>query len=500
MQELIKNYETLRARLKAYQYAMYVISWDSETEAPSGCFQERGKQLGVLSEESYKIATSDEYINIIDQLFEKRKKLKPVLAHEITEAKKAMRKMKKIPMEEYVKYSILLSNSQQIWAKAKNNQNFAEFAPILEQIVAFQRKYIAWQETDELKGYDILLDEYEVGFTTKEYDEFFHLLKRDLVPFVKKITSTKLNYNQEFKHYKYKKEKQVKFMDYIMKVMDYDLNRGLLKESEHPFTSGFGTSDVRITTHYYEDLLSSAIFSTIHELGHAKYEQQVDSKLDETNCSGGASMAMHESQSRFFENIVGRDYHFWETHYPKLQKLFKKELQNTSLKDWYLSINEAQNTFIRVEADELTYPIHIMIRYDIEKKLISGEIEVKDLPQIWNKAVKDYLGIDVPNDKQGVLQDVHWAMGSFGYFPTYALGSAYSAQILHAMKQDLDFNALIGKKNLKPINNWLKQRIHKFGSSKYPKDILFDATNEEFNPRYYITYLIDKYSEIYQIK
>lgn len=499
MEELIKKYEETRAKLKALGYAQYVISWDSETIAPSGCFDERSKQLGVLSEESYKLETDPEFIKVVDELFAKQKKLKPVFRHEIIEAKKSLDKIRKIPLNEFVEFQMLLAKSNQIWAKAKNKNDFKSFQPFLEKIVDFERKYIKYLETDELKGYDVLLDEYEHGFTQKEYDEFFDLLKKELVPFIQKVTSTKLEYNDDYKQYKFKKEKQKKFNEYILKVFNFDMEHGVLNESEHPFTSGFGTTDVRITTHYHEDNVISNIFSTIHELGHATYEQQVDPALDDTYVGGGASTAMHESQSRFYENIIGRSRVFWETHFPKLKKLFKKEFANTSLDDFYKSVNESTKSLIRIEADELTYPIHIMIRYDIEKALLAGEIEVKDLPEVWNKMVKEYLAIDVPTDREGVLQDTHWAGGSFGYFPTYALGSAYSAQIYHKMKEEIDVEAISSKRNLKGINNWLKKKIHKYGSSKYPKEILKDATGEDFNPKYYVDYLIDKYSKIYNL-
>ena len=284
-----------------------------------------------------------------------------------------------------------------------------------------------------------------------------------------------------------------------MDVMCFDKSRGLIKESEHPFTSGYGTSDVRITTHYYEDLLISSIFSCIHELGHATYEQQCNPKLDETLVGGGASMAMHESQSRFYENIVGRSYEFWERHYPKLQSIFKEELKDVSLEDFYKHVNNVECSLIRTEADELTYPLHIMIRYEIEKMLLSDQIKVKDLPTVWNKMVKDYLGIDVPNDTLGVLQDVHWSGGSFGYFPTYAYGSAMSAQLYNAMSKDFNIDEALKEGTTEKINNWLKENVHQFGGSLLPNDILLKATNEAFNPNYYVNYLKEKYTKIYNI-
>ena len=302
----------------------------------------------------------------------------------------------------------------------------------------FNKKYVKYLETKELKGYDVLLDIYEEGMTKEKYDKFFSLLKAEIVPLVHKINSLK-PLEVSFKDKLFDINKQKEFANYLMDVMCFDKSRGLMKESEHPFTSGYGTTDVRITNHYYEDLLISSIFSCIHELGHATYEQQSNPDLDSTLLGGGASMAMHESQSRFYENIVGRSYEFWVRHYPKLKSIFSEELKDVTLDEFYKYINNVECSLIRTEADELTYPLHIMVRYEIEKLIIESDVDVCELPSIWNKLYKEYLGIDVPSDKEGILQDVHWAGGSFGYFPTYALGSAYGAQMLDAMKKDLDF-------------------------------------------------------------
>ncbi len=500
MDELIQKYQAVRDKMLAYRFASFIISWDSQTEAPSGSFEARAKHVGILSEESYKFSTSQETIDLINQLYEKRSELDDVLRYEIQEAKTSIEKLKKVPMHEFVEYMSLLAQSENIWAKAKNNNDWASFEPILEKIVAFLRKYIVYIETPKLKGYDVLLDEYEKGMTMKEYDKFFDTIKTDLVPFVKEVTSRELEYNNSFEEIPFPIEKQKEFMDYIMKVMDYDLSRGLMKESEHPFTSGMGTTDVRVTNHYYEDNFISSIFSGIHELGHATYEQQVDPKLDSTLSGGGGSMALHESQSRFYENIIGRSLEFWKIHYPALKEIFKKELRGIKVTDFYKHINKSTRSLIRTEADELTYPIHIMIRYDIEKALFNNEIEVKDLPKVWNQKVKEYLDIDVPSDKEGVLQDVHWAGGSFGYFPTYALGSAYASQMFNVMNKDFKVLKSLESKTTKEINTWFKEKLHKYGASMEPKKLFENCVGGKFNPKHYVKYLIKKYSKIYKIE
>lgn len=496
--ELIEKYQTYRKQIKALEYANYVISWDSETEAPIGSIETRSIQVGALSEMLYKLERCDDYIKTVQTIYANVQDLDEVLQVEIKKVYKNLNNSMKIPVDELVAYSILLAKAQNIWAQAKINNDYQSFKTTLLEIINFNKKIIKYLETDTLKGYDVLLDQYEEKMTQSAYDQFFSLLKAEIVPLVKKINEVKQEIPDfAVKHYDIEKQKE--FAKYLMKVMCFDEKRGLMKESEHPFTSGSGTTDVRVTNHYYEDLFTSSIFSTIHELGHATYEQQCNPKLDETLVGGGTSMAMHESQSRFYENIVGRSYEFWLKHYPVLQNLFKENLENVTVDDFYQYINQVRCSLIRTEADELTYPLHIMIRYEMEKEIFNADVDIDTLPQKWNQLYKEYLGIDVPSDKEGILQDVHWAGGSFGYFPTYALGSAYGAQLLNTMKKDIDIKQAFGAYDLKQINEWLKNKIHYYGALKTPEELLIEATKEKFNPKYYIEYLKNKFSKIYSL-
>ncbi len=413
-------YKEYQKQTLANRFVDFLVGWDSQTEAPNGCFQERERQMEVLSTATYKLNTDPKLIQAVQILYENRTSLDEPLPHEIVVVKKNIDKIIKIPMEEFVELNTLLASSQNTWAKAKVENNFELFKPTLKRIIELLKLYIGHLETPEMQGYNILLDEFEPGFTTKDYDQFFNTLKKELVPFVNKVTEKELTYNRSFTNQTYPKDDQKKFLKKIMEILCFDHNKGLIKESEHPFTSGFGTSDVRFTVHYYEDNLTSAIFSAIHELGHATYEMQVNPNLDVTLSGGGASLAMHESQSRFYENIIGRSPEFWKSLFPKLKEVFPKQLKSVKLNDFIKHINESKHSLIRTEADELTYSLHIMVRYDIEKALFNNEITVDELPSVWNKLMKEYLGVDVPNNKEGVLQDIHWAGASFGYFPTYA--------------------------------------------------------------------------------
>ncbi|MBO6062097.1 MAG: carboxypeptidase M32, partial [Clostridia bacterium] len=270
-------------------------------------------------------------------------------------------------------------------------------------------------------------------------------------------------------------------------------------ETEHPFTTGFNKHDLRITTHYYENDLASSMYSVIHEGGHATYEMGNGDELIGSPLFGGASCGMHESQSRFYENLIGRSKGFCELVLPAIKEIFPAELEGVTAEAFYRAVNRAEPSLIRTEADELTYSLHVLIRYEIEKKLIHGELDTKDLPSEWNRLYKEYLGVEVPCDKEGCLQDSHWSGGSFGYFPSYSLGSAYGAQILAHMKKELDFEGLIAKGDIASITAWLREHIHKYGMIKKPAELIRICCGEDFDPQYYIDYLSDKFGKLYDL-
>lgn len=494
MQKELQYYLNQRKKMVAMHYVNFIIGWDMQTDAAENSILADSEQSAVLSEMDYMMTTDPEFERSVAVLYERRDELDDVLRHEIEVMYKSIQDTKKIPLEEYTAYSELSSKAYPIYVKAKTENNFELFRPYLEKIVEFCRKQTVWLQTDELKGYDVLLDMYETHYTQAKYDKFFSVLRERLVPFVKAKTA-KPTVVPEWAKQTFSKDKQREFCEYIRDVMCFDKSRGIMKESEHPFTSGFGTDDVRITTHYYEDNLVSSIFSTIHETGHATYEQQCDKALNGTFSGGGASLGLHESQSRFYENIIGRSRAFWQAHYGKLQQVFAPQLDGVTLDEFVAYVNTAERSFVRTEADELTYPLHIMLRYEIEQKVIKGELAVKDLPAYWNSKFTEYFGITPPTDTLGVLQDVHWAYGNFGYFPTYALGSAIAAQLYHHMNKDFNVDESLKDGTTKRINEWLKEHIHKYGASKYPDEILCLATGEDFDPNYYVDYLISKYSK-----
>ncbi len=497
MEQYIKTYKAQQQKLKAYEYAIWLMGWDKETETPVKGYAYADRQFGVLAEEMYNLESDPSYVEAIEYLYDHLDELEESdFKVEIKNAKKGLRIVQKVPKDEYLAYQMLIQSSMPVWVEAKKNNNFASFAPTLEKVIAFQRKLVKYLETDDLKGYDVLLDFYEEGMGQKAYDEFFNVIKEELVPFVQEVTKTKLRFPKRLKVGPFPIDKQREFANYLMDVFHYDLEKGLLKESAHPFTSGVASTDTRITTHYHEDDIKSSIFSVIHEMGHGIYEQQNDEKYDDTALHGGTTLGIHESQSRMFENMIGRSFAFWETHYHKLVELFPKQLKNVSVIDFYKFINEVKKSLIRIEADELTYSLHILVRYEIERALISGKLKVKDLPKRWNYLYGKYVGKKPKTDSEGVLQDIHWAHGSIGYFPTYALGSACAAQIYDAMNKDINVETAIRTNKIALINDWLKEHIHKFASSKSAEEVMVIATGKPFDPHYYVDYLKKKYSNL----
>ncbi len=494
-----QNYQKISADIRAIDYALSIISWDSQTVAPKGCFEDRGEYIANLSKQRHILATSKEYVSAVKELYTQKENLSDELLFEITRVKKDIEQLQKVPADEYAEYNYLISKAEMTWQKAKSENNYQIFAPVLKQLILSTKKLVKYWSTPSLKGYDVLLDLYEPGYKMSKYDKLFDLLRVKLVPFIKKISEKGYKPSNDF-YGSFPIEKQKVFQKYLAEVMCFDLEYGVLGESEHPFTNGFSPSDVRITNHFYENLFTSSIFSALHELGHATYERNVSKDLFNTNSCCGGTMALHESQSRFYENIIGRSYDFWKIHFNKLKETFPKELKNIRLKDFYQFVNEVKPSYIRVEADELTYPLHIMVRYQLEKEIFNDLIDLDHLEERWNELFYEYLGIKVDSPINGILQDSHWSGGAFGYFPTYALGSAYASQIYYSMKKDFNIKESLKSGNTKDINDWLKDKIHKYGYSKSTKDILYIATGKKFNPEYYIKYLINKYSKIYDIK
>ena len=448
----------LQETLAAYNHVLGVTGLDASTSAPKGSYEGRGKAMGILSRVTYDLMANPENEEMLSVLEADLDSLTTQQKREVELLRKNYDQLHRIPAEEYVEFNVLLNDAETFWEKAKLENNFDLFAPYLEKVVAFNIKFAGYYDSSKAP-YDALLNEYEEGLNTQILDEFFAQLRSTIVPLLEKISKAK-EIDNSFLFRSYPIDKQKQFSEYLMQVLDMDRNYCAISESEHPFTSGFNNKDVRITTHYYENAPTFSIFSTIHEGGHAIYELDCDDCYNFTMLSGGASMGIHESQSRFYENLIGRSRAFTGFIFPKLKELFPEQLDGVDAEMFYRAVNKVQPSLIRTEADELTYSLHIMVRYEIEKQLISGKLAVKDVPAAWNAMYKEYLGVDVPDDTEGCLQDVHWAGGSIGYFPSYALGSAYGPQMLHCMEQEVgEIYSDVAKGDLSKARNWLKELV-----------------------------------------
>lgn len=495
LQSAIEKLNELETTAAAYHHAMGVLSVDGSTAAPSESAEGRGRTMGVLSDVIYGLVTNPENRELLNYLLDHAEQLDAKTLRQAQLLKKSVDQISQIPQEEYVAYNVLLNQADSVWRKAKNTNDFASFAPVLEKIVNYNRKFAGYYNPD-LAPYDALLNEYEEGLTMQTLDAFFGQLRQDLVPLIHAV-SAREPIDDSFLHAHYPIEAQKKFSAYLMDVIGIDPTRCTLTETEHPFTAGFNNHDVRITTHYYEGHVTFSMYSVIHEGGHALYELGCADEYNFTSLAGGASMSIHESQSRFYENIIGRSKEFVERIFPKMQELFPEQLAGVTAEQMYRAVNKSQPSLIRTEADELTYCMHIMVRYELEKQLISGQLAVADVPAAWNRLYKEYLGVDVPSDAEGCLQDTHWAGGMIGYFPSYALGSAYGAQMKAVMEQEIgSVGGLIADGKIGAITAWLGEHIHCHGNLYKPGQ-LFENCCGEFDARFFTDYLTEKYSKIY---
>lgn len=497
-QEKLSDLKEYLKKLEYLKSSIALIQWDSVVNMPPKAINYRSEILGYLSGESYNISTSSKIKEYIE-FFNRKNNLDDITKGTIEKISEEYERNKKIPKMEYTEYAIAGSVSSAAWEEAKRKSDFKIFQPHLNKMVEFNQKFADYWGFKKNR-YDALLDIYEPGVTSEKLDEVFGNLRDAIIELLSKIKKYGTNINIQFFNGNFSKENQEKLSKKIMDKMGFDYREsGRIDESEHPFTTNFGNKDVRITTHYYESDFRPALFSCIHEAGHGIYEQDIPDNLQGTLLGEGASMGVHESQSRFYENIIAKNKYFWKFFYPVVLEQFP-QFKDVSLDDFYRGINYVEPSLIRTEADELTYSLHIIIRYEIEKLLINGDISVEDLPKVWNRKYKEYLGVEPKNDAEGVLQDIHWSDGSFGYFPSYALGNLYGAQFLNKMKSDIpDIYQEISQGNLSIVHEWLKGNIHKHGSIYKPTELIKMVTGEELSAKYFIEYLNEKFKEIYKI-
>lgn len=477
-----------------------ILDWDQGVTMPEGAVNTRAEQMALIEGIMHNKLVSPKLGEAIKELDEHRSKLTDDERVNIREWLRDHERAVKLPqdfVEECAKHT---TQAQQVWVEARKESNFGKFEPALKKMIELKKRqaeYIGYKDNP----YDALLDEFEPYMTVKELDPIINNLRDGLVPIVSKIGNSKVKVDSKILEKNYPEKGQEEICKELMKLIGLSDRHTRLDRSPHPFCSGAGPEDVRITTRYSETWLPGSIYGVMHESGHALYELNFDKKYYWTPLAKAVSLGIHESQSRLWENYVGRGLPFTKYLFPKLKKLFKTQLENIGINDFYRSINCVKPSLIRVEADEVTYNLHIIIRYEIEKALINGEIKVRELPNVWNEKMKKYLGVKPANDAEGVLQDIHWSIGAIGYFPTYLLGNLYSAQWWNKMKGEInDFDALIEKGDCEKMRSWLIENIHREGRRYSASDLVKHVTGEPLNAKYFLDYLKDKFGEIYNEK
>ena len=494
---LIEDLKDLQRKLHVFKHALGVLSYDSETAAPRLSDEGRGETMGALSRMSYELLINDRVRDLLEALHERSAELDPQSRREAEEMRREYKNTTCIPMEEVVAYTKLVNKATAVWHDAKVNNSFHSFRPCLEDLVATGRRFAGYRDSAK-KPYDVMLDDFEPGIDQSYLDEYFGRLRRELVPLVRAIGEAGQPDTGWLKG-TYPAALQEKLAKRVMAMMKVDTERCVLGQSEHPFTTNFNNKDVRITTHYHEDNLLSSLYSVIHEAGHGLYELGIADELQYGCLAGGVSMGIHESQSRLYENMLGRSLPFAQALLPVLAEIFPDTFMGVETAQLHRALNVSRPSLIRTESDELTYSMHIMVRYELEKALMQGTLAVADLPAAWNAKYKEYLGVDVPDDAHGCLQDIHWSMGDIGYFPSYALGSAYGAQALDDLRKTNDFDAQWANGDVEPLKAALKERVWQWGSMKEPAWLVESLCGGKFDPHHFTDYLKKKYTELYEL-
>lgn len=491
MSEAISALKTRLYDVNALHAAIGVMDWDQQTYMPAGGAGARAEHVGALAKMSHELFTSDETRRLVEDA---AKVAEGIDADLVRVAKRNLDLATKLPTALVAEKSKLAAEGHELWVKARKNNDFKTFAPNLErmfEIAKQEASYLGY--TDHV--YDALLDQYEEGSTAADCRAMFDAIRGPQVALVKEIVALGPVDDSRL-HGEWDKAAQSEFTLELVKAIGFDMTRGRQDTAPHPFCTNFSVGDVRLTTRFLP-YLPSAIFGSLHEAGHGMYEQGSPAEWDRLPLAGGVSLGVHESQSRFWENIVGRSTQFWTHFLPSLQQRFPT-LSDLSVADFVKMVNRVQPSYIRVEADELTYNLHVMVRFEIECDVLTGKLAVKDMPEAWNAKYEEYLGIRPRTDSEGCLQDVHWSMGSIGYFPTYTMGNLLSYQIWKALRADIpDAEDQISRGKFDAIHGWLLERIYRQGSRHRPKDLVKMVTGKPMDPQDYLEGLGAKYRNLY---
>lgn len=495
MEDELARLRAILAEIADLHGAEAILGWDQQTYMPAGGSEARANQLAVIGRLAHERATSAELGRLLEKL-EGSAARDPDSdeARLVQVASRDYRKAVRVPSSWVAESARATSIAQEAWQTARARSDFALFRPHLERILDLARRYVSFFPPAD-HPYDVLLDNFEPGMKTADVREIFAALKPRQVGLIRQL-SRRAPADDSFLHADYDENKQWDFGVEVITRIGFDWSRGRQDRSAHPFTGGPGRGDVRITTRVDPRFLNPALFGTIHEMGHALYGQGSAEPLARTPLDEGASYAMHESQSRMWENLVGRSLPFWEFFYPRLQELFPGPLGRVPLDAFYRGINRVQPSLIRVEADEATYNLHIMLRMDLEIAMLEGRLEAAGLPGAWNAKMEEYLGMVPPDDAQGVLQDIHWSGGMIGYFPTYALGNLMAAQLWERIGRDIpDLEDRIRRGEFSALLGWLRENVHRHGRKFTPQEMMRRITGSGIDPAPYVRYLEGKFGK-----
>ena len=502
MSDTLEQLKTILADVTDLSRAAALLDWDQETYMPPGGVAARSDQLSTLLRLSHVRFTGDEVGRLLGEL-EDETAGRPFDSYEASMVRVIRRdydQERKLSPELVSEVAKAGSAARPSWIKARREANFKLFAPALEKNVELNRR-IADALGYKDRPYDALIDRTEPGMTTDQLETMFAELKKAIVPLIADIARHADAVDDRVLYRGFDPAIQIKYALDVVTKLGYDLERGRQDISTHPFSTSFGPGDVRITTRVSRDFFNECLFGSIHESGHAMYNQGIGDDIDRTPLWGGASPGVHESQSRLWENLVGRSRPFWKHFFPSLRSAFPEPLRDVDDEAFYKAVNRSYPSLIRVEADEVTYNMHVLLRFELENELLEGTLKVSDLPEAWNARVQSYLGITVPNDREGVLQDIHWSSVSFGVFPGYTLGNLIGAQLMEKIRADIpDLDGQLERGEFAQLLGWLRRNVHVHGRKFTPNELLERATGQTLTAAPWISYVRQKFGALYGIK
>ena len=497
MEETLKKFKEYLNKIQQYNQAVALFMWDMQTGAPKESVESKIDSIGYFSTEVFRLSNAPEYGEMLEELGkpENFEKLDQGMQVTVRRYLRDFERTQRVPEEFYTELVTTQARSEQAWEEAKEADDFSIFAPHLDKVIRMMKEYVHYMEPDQ-DVYEVLIDMFEEGMNAETIDKLFDELKAGLAPLIEKINASEQADISALDR-KYDIEAQKKVQDYLLRYIGFNFDRGTTGESMHPFTTTLCPGDVRVTNHYDETMPLSAMFSAIHEGGHAIFDQNINPEFRGTAAAEVNMMGLHESQSRFFENILGRNINFWIPIYDDIRELMP-QLKEVPLETFMSAVNYVHPSLIRTEADEVTYCMHIILRYEMEKAIFKDHVPTDQLPELWNQKMKELLGVVPDSDASGILQDMHWSDGSFGYFPSYLLGSIYDGMFYEAAQRDLgDLDRILREGRVKEVTAWLNENIHRYGSCYTSKEVLERVCHQEVSAEPLLKFFEKRYSEIY---